>query len=811
MLFLLLAVCQEPARPAAPPATYTGSELVVREWLTLGAVDARGRRPFRPDAVVARYLVAHEAPAPIAGETLRGESGEASWKARTAGDDGRLGELSYGYAEVASAEPRVALARLEGAGTLYVNGEAHMGDLYGFGLRGVPVALSAGVNRIFVSGVRGSFRLSFAPPPGPLFLREEDATLPSIAMPEPGDPWLGLEIVNASPTDCAEFTLEVGENPSLCAAPQVFRPGPVARGSRRVALRLGKLPGSFPPQAPGEFTLPIVLRWGEHTATSTLTLSWRAASQVFVHTRVSPLDGSVQKFAVRAPASEDTKTNPHRLLLSLHGAGVDCESQAGSYGAKDDFAIVAPTNRRPFGFDWQDWGRLDAYETLAAARALFPEVRDGHVFLGGHSMGGHGTWHLAANDPDAFTALAPSAGWRSFDTYGGRPEGALRALWHAADAASDTESLLVNLSQPSVYVLHGEADDNVPASEGRAMVEALKKAGASRVQSHFEPGAGHWWDDQDPKTGAGCLDWAGFFELFRKHEPTGEVLGIKWVSVDPGVDAEHHWARVEQPLRYGAPFRVSGGGGEGAARFVLATENVRRLALGPLPISVRTLVLDGQEVPYGVGVSAHAYLRREGKWEECAAGVPVSEKSPSASGPLKRAFASDFLLVVPTKGHADENAAALARARFDQAQWSYRGNGDAEIVNDSAFLALDTHLRNAILYGNRDTNAAWNRVVPAGFQVNIARGAAGCGDQEWEGEDLGLLAVGPRADAPGQLFALLGASGVPAERVASTLALFVSGVGYPDYVVFGADVLTLGDGGVRAAGFFDSEWKLQPR
>ena len=23
--------------------------------------------------------------------------------------------------------------------------------------------------------------------------------------------------------------------------------------------------------------------------------------------------------------------------------------------------VVAPTNRRPFGFDWQDWGRLDAY------------------------------------------------------------------------------------------------------------------------------------------------------------------------------------------------------------------------------------------------------------------------------------------------------------------------------------------------------------------------------------------------------------------------------------------------------------------
>ena len=42
------------------------------------------------------------------------------------------------------------------------------------------------------------------------------------------------------------------------------------------------------------------------------------------------------------------------------------------------------------------------------------------IYLTGHSMGGHGTWHLAANDPDRWAAIAPSAGWISFDTYGGR-------------------------------------------------------------------------------------------------------------------------------------------------------------------------------------------------------------------------------------------------------------------------------------------------------------------------------------------------------------------------------------------------------
>jgi hypothetical protein len=32
-------------------------------------------------------------------------------------------------------------------------------------------------------------------------------------------------------------------------------------------------------------------------------------------------------------------------------------------------------------------------------------------------------------------------------------------------------------------------------------------------------------------------------------------------------------------------------------------------------------------------------------------------------------------------------------------------------------------------------------------------------------------------------------------------------VGYPDYAIVGPDVLSSGDGGVRAAGFFDSAWR----
>ncbi|MCC7014819.1 MAG: hypothetical protein IT454_19810 [Planctomycetes bacterium] len=37
---------------------------------------------------------------------------------------------------------------------------------------------------------------------------------------------------------------------------------------------------------------------------------------------------------------------------------------------------------------------------------------------------------------------------------------------------------------------------------------------------------------------------------------------------------------------------------------------------------------------------------------------------------------------------------------------------------------------------------------------------------------------------------------------------FASGVGLPDYTVFGPAVLEKGDGGVLSAGWFDAHWQL---
>ncbi|MCX5640554.1 MAG: hypothetical protein NT059_07055, partial [Planctomycetota bacterium] len=119
--------------------------------------------------------------------------------------------------------------------------------------------------------------------------------------------------------------------------------------------------------------------------------------------------------SLRAIAACDAKPG---ILFSVHGAGVEATGQAASYAPKKEAHIVCPTNRRPFGFDWEDWGRIDFTEAVAHARATL--VNDPRrSWLTGHSMGGHGTWQLGAHFPGEFAAIAPSAGWVSFGSYVG--------------------------------------------------------------------------------------------------------------------------------------------------------------------------------------------------------------------------------------------------------------------------------------------------------------------------------------------------------------------------------------------------------
>src|SRR5205823_5794816 len=94
-----------------------------------------------------------------------------------------------------------------------------------------------------------------------------------------------------------------------------------------------------------------------------LMLRIRKPGQTYKRAFISGIDGSVQYYAVnpavvsQQPAAGPSKNPSSALFLTLHGAGVEAIGQADAYSPKSWGNIVAATNRRPYGFDWEDWGR----------------------------------------------------------------------------------------------------------------------------------------------------------------------------------------------------------------------------------------------------------------------------------------------------------------------------------------------------------------------------------------------------------------------------------------------------------------------
>jgi dienelactone hydrolase len=807
-LLLLLAV--QVAAQVAAPQSPAAPALVPRDWLTVRLVDTiRARRPFRRDAVFERYLLQPDAEPPATGDTVVGEHGEGTWEPLEADESGKLeGGIGYAYCAFEVPETTFALARLTGAASLFIDGQGYAGDYYGFGFAGVPVELTAGRHDLFVTGHRGSQRLQFTPVDEGLMSGDWDQIAPHLLPGERPSGYLGALLVNVSREPSGPLVVVYGGT-SLGA--EVIDEGRVelpqgiaALGQLKVALPLSGPAVASEPGTRHLVPVRVLSADGTERLRFEMTLEVRPDGERFLRSYLSEVDGTAQEYALLPPlpaplsTTDQADEHPMQLALGLHGASVRCWGQVNTYPRTTDFWIVAPNNRRKFGFDFQDWGRRDVYDALADALA-YTGVERSRVFVTGHSMGGHGSWHLPANDADGFAGTGPAAGWESFDSYAGRPRGALYELWAGADSSTRTLSLIDNLRQVPAYIRHGTNDNNVPVSHALMMIEALTSAQAS-FKVDMISGIGHG--------GNGRQHWAETLEFFRGRTIPENPGMLDFTSADPGVDAEHHWLRVELPLTFGSNLRVRGGRAKDSDRIELETTNVAVLAILDGAPDVETALVDGTELE--LGESRPVWLERldaDGAWQRFLPANDGTRKTARRSGPFKRAFDRRFVVVVGTGGDVARDAELAARARYDAGIWNYRANGRYEIVSDTAFLEGDFSGRNVILYGNRDTNAAWDAVLPEDCPVDAREGSIRCRDQLFSGDDLAAVFVYPRRGSVDALVGVFADSGAPGGRLGYTLAPFVSGIGYPDYVVFGSSVLTEEDAGVRDAGWFTAHWR----
>ena len=173
---------------------------------------------------------------------------------------------------------------------------------------------------------------------------------------------------------------------------------------------------------------------------------------------------------------------------------------------------------------------------------------------------------------------------------------------------------------------------------------------------------------------------------------------------------------------------------------------------------------------------------------------------------LKKPLIIIWFFVICTSGNKDENEANLHKAMYDAESWYYRGNGAVDIITDKQYSAEKYSGRNVIIYGNADTNSAWN-ILLKDCPIQVSTNAITADSLHWNGDDLAAYFVWPQKD-PSLLTGVVTATGVKGMKAANANQYFAGGSGFPDFMIFSINMLKDGANAIKMAGFFNNQWKL---
>ncbi len=803
----------------------------IHEALLLKAVDYY-RNIYRMDPVEAD-MVYGTWKAPSEGDKTGLDDGETSeWRKVYADSNGWFNEedLRDGYAYIRIQSDREKVMILEGMGyrRAYVNGEMRTGNMFqyreeraawepNFNFCLLPVLLKPGQNDLLIFGAREPrFKVLLHDLQSDFFLNIKDVTLPDLVVGEPVDQIGAVVVTNATRDAVTDLQLAVQ-----------LEDGPVIRSvvSRIPPLSVRKVGFRFNAKAPtdtGKINLSLsLLHTGDQANQTmdqqTLTLAVKNPFDNQKRTFISEVDGSVQYYGL-LPAQDTEKYPNPALFLSLHGAGVEAINQSASYMGKSWGHLAAPTNRRPYGFNWEDWGRLDALEVLDIMTSTM-NIDPNRVYLTGHSMGGHGNWHIGALYPDRFAAIGPSAGWLDFWSYRARNQidmkspNTMERMLMRATLPSQTLKMIPNLHELGIYVIHGATDDNVFTNESRLIVKELQKFHKDLVY-HEEPDVGHWWDHSD-EPGVDCVDWPPLFDFFARHTRPleGRKRIVEFQTPSPGISARNNWVTVDAQKEICKMSKVNIRFDPGLQRFVGQTENVVRMAIDLSnldPTRSINVELDNQKIeniPFPDAAKNLWLYRENGIWFQDEAPAP-SLKGRHRYGTFKDAFKNRMILVYGTKGTPEENKWAFEKSRYDAEYIWYLGNGAVDVIPDFEFDPAAEPDRNVIIYGNANTNSAWQYLL-GNSPVQVRRDEIRIGKKRLKGNKLGCLFIRPRFGSAIASIGVFTGTDVIGMRTVDRRPAFAPGFAYPDLTVFSAEKFSTGQNGTILAGFFGLDWRIE--
>jgi predicted peptidase len=741
--------------------------------------------------------LAHNYNSPGETQSLRWESINADTAGIFSDDLGR----AYVYTEFNSPEERIALLDASGHTRVFINGQPHEGDHYDFRHTLIPFKLLKGENLfVYTYGRFGRVASKIVIPNNELLFSQRDMTLPSIITGEKNTTWGAIRVINATEQYqnglTIECILETGERTTNQAD------GIMPLTTRKLKYKIPALLKKFKKD---KISATLILRdeLGKEVDRTQIPINVKDGKKHHERTFVSNIDGSVQYYSV-APSTSNAPNQS--LVLSVHGASVEATNQTRAYKQKDWAHIIAPTNRRPFGFNWEEWGRIDALEVLDEAKKIY-QTDNQKTYLTGHSMGGHGTWFLGATYPDKWAAIAPAAGYP--DIIGYRRDGVDSAMFvnphfemfYRGALAGRVIDIKRNYLQSGVYVLHGGADRVVPVEQARLMREELGKFHDNFAYYEY-PGGSHWYGDHS-------MDWPPLFDFLKQNQiPLArDVKKIEFHTASPGVSASNYWITINQQE---SSYTHSTANLELKNDTIIA--NLKNIAsitlhLGMLDLKTTPTIVIEDQYFKPTALDDLVLMSNNGIWSVNGS-LDLSQKHPARYGGFKLAFTNNVVLVYATNGTDDENAWHMNKARFDAETFLYRGNGSFDVIPDDDFSPERFADRNVIIYGNSNNNSAWKKLLNH-CPVQVTSNSIVFGDKVISGDDLGTYFIYSRADSQNASVGVVAATGELGMKGLYPNDYFSGITGFPDLLIFTVDWLKEGLDGVKVSGFFGNDWSIE--
>lgn len=185
---------------------------------------------------------------------------------------------------------------------------------------------------------------------------------------------------------------------------------------------------------------------------------------------------------------DDYAPDPNRewpLILFLHGSGSETydSSFVMSYGLPevllsgdqpDPFPFIVVSPQAFPGTTWWNEEVLAVLEALLDEIVTTYQVDANRVYLTGLSMGGYGSWYVAAAYPERFAAMISISG-----------------SGFRARIVSE-EDVLCRLADVPVWGIHGERDQISAPVAARAYLDTLQSACGGEVKKTFYSDTGHF-------------------------------------------------------------------------------------------------------------------------------------------------------------------------------------------------------------------------------------------------------------------------------------------------------------------------------